>query len=86
MRFAILGLPSRYRREGKGAVMADNWKNDPSQSGSKSGNMPDTQHKPDQGQRDQSQQRPGQPNPSQQKPPDKESDRNRQSDSQKKAS
>ena len=61
--------------------MADNWKNDPSQAGSKSGNMPDTQHKPDQGQ-----QRPGQPNPSQQKPPERKSDRNRQSDLQKKVS
>lgn len=63
--------------------MADNWKNDQSQSGSKSGNMPDTQHKPGQGQQDQ--QRSGQQNPSQQKPSDKESG-NRQSDSQKKAS
>jgi hypothetical protein len=62
--------------------MADNWKNDPSQSGSKSGNMPDTQHKPGQGQ----QQHPGQPNPSQHKPSEKESDMNRQSDPRKKAS
>jgi hypothetical protein len=86
MRFAILGLPSHQRREAKGAIMADNWKNDPSQSGGKSGNMPDPQHKPGQGQHDQGQQRPGQPNPSQHKPSDKESDRNRQSDPQKKAS
>ena len=63
--------------------MADNWKNDPSQSGGKSGNMPDTQQKPGQGQQDQ--QRPGQPNPSQHKPSDKE-DMNRQSDPRKKAS
>jgi hypothetical protein len=65
--------------------MADNWKNDPNQSGGKSGgDMPDTQHKQDQGQ-----QRPGQPQQpshSQQKPMDKESDRDRQSNPQKKAS